>query len=331
MDDRAIDMLLDIARIQNRLLLQRIDILERTKKELPSPKKGFFKKSNPAYQERAELLYQLNNLKGQINALLNASDKLYWWNIAWEELEEAIADDLSEIRENGVWRFEYDYEALRHNDIVFLFLHESGHCSQFDTSSVSYDYDAMNISDYERNKVLQNYDDGVRENENDFLAWNSNNLVYSELTGRTFTAKDYIESVDHDFWRSHYRNELEKSMHDIRSSNTTYVVSRSMHYKAVYLIGKYITNKQGTDLLGCEFCPYTLNYVEGNVPPEFIHNRQQRHTLCTVSAYIAYQSDILKAPLSYFGNHFIEPENDLFSAACYASLFTIIADRLCRN
>ena len=327
MDNNNIDLLIEIAKIQKKLLLQRIDIVKKTAKSIPSSKKGFFRKANPDFLERIDLLNALKKLKQEAFCIFNEADGYIWWQFKWEELEEMLVNEMIQLRENGKWNFEYEFEKIRNEDSVYLFFNEIGHCSNFETSSASYEYDAINFSESDRSEILRQYNNNIKQKENEFLLRNSNNLIYSELTNKVFSAQEYIESVEHYFWKEHYNSKFESSLQDIHINNTTYAVSRSVHYKAVYLVARY---KLGGDreLLGCEFYPYILNYVEGNIPPEFVFDRQKRDPITLVSAFIAESDEVKSVPVRFFRRYMTHYAENLNTALCYAAMITLMADKI---
>lgn len=328
--EKYIDLLIEIARTQKEIISQFIDMQAQIAYKIPTKPSGLFKKRSPEYEKRVSLLTKLESLQVSASQYVESGIGYHWWEVPWSVTEQYLVQDLTETHESGNWRFEYAFEEIKDGEKTYVFLHEDGHCSMFDRDTEWFEYDASPLSASDRQQILDDYDKQVRRKENEFLIQNDNNLIYSKLTDRYFTAEGYIQSSDHYLWKDHYRNQLEDSMKDMHESNITYAVSRSVNYQSVYLAACYILDS-ANELYGIEFYPYTLNLSRGHLPQSFVDARQKRDSSVSIAAYIALNPKIKRVPISFFEQIFTDRIADKSMVLRYAEVITCLADKIYKD
>ena len=328
--DKYIDLLIEIARTQKELISQFVDMKAQIAYKMPTKPSGLFRKRSPQYEKRVSLLNKLQSLQSEASQYRDSKTGYHWWEIPWSVVEQYLVDDLTEIHESGNWRFEYSFEEIKDGEKTYVFLHEDGHCSLFDSDTEWDEYDASPLSSSDRQQIMKEYDSQVRRKEAEFVMQNEDSLIYSKLTDRYFSAEGYVNSSDHYLWKDHYRNKLEDSMKDIHESNTTYAVSRSVNYQSVYLAACYILDG-ANELYGVQYYPYTLNLSRGHLPQSFVDARQKRDSSVSVAAYFALNPIIRRVPISFFGQIFTDRIADKSMILRYAEVITCLADKIYKD
>lgn len=325
-------ILLEIAKTQKRLISYSMDWRQRTA-ICPAQieRTGFLglKKSIPsAIYEKESLLLELERLKGQARQILPKRNGYYWWDVPWEQVEQSLLFDLLENEQTGAWRFEHKWDKIQTENAHCLFLHEEGHCSSFHNSYDLEFYEASRYSAAERSDMMRKYSDKVMEQE-----WNTSvmlrgNMVRSQVSGQLYDSiDDYLCSAEHYFIKDYHKTAYKNSLSTQHQRSTVRVSSSSLHYHSIYFTAEYLVSTAGW-LAAWNLHPYTLVNSTGDLPKDFVEQRQQRDAAVSSAAFLADQTEITVVPCSLFGECVIEPCADLSDAIRYAELITCMAGKL---
>ena len=290
-----------------------------------APVKGIFKRENPAYRERSAVIELLETTKTILRNELNTRQGYTWWDIPWSIMEKFLVDEIPEVTEYKGWKLEHKYNVIKKDNICYLFLHESGHLNSYSYDSDAYEYDTYTQA--EKDAALNKFTDKVLAAETALMLTNHDSLVYSGLTDKVYTMPGYLSSSEHYMWVDHFRSNVEDSVTDIHSVNTTYVKSYSKHFEAVYFTGVFSVNEKG-EMTGFQLVPYALNRVEGDMPRIFLNYKEKSVALTPSAAYLSMSPYVKALPISYCRELFESELDSINTASIYGRMFTLFANKI---
>ena len=325
MNKKHLDLLLNIAIVQNQLILQRIDF--GTMSEIPpfAPTIGLFKRENPAYQERVSVIETLETTKAILRNELNTRQGYTWWDIPWPIMEKFLVDELTEANGYKGWKLEHEYTTINKDSLYYLFLHESGHLNSYSYDTDAYEYDTFTQA--EKDEALSKFTDKVLAAETALMLTNHDSLLYSGFTDKVYTMRGYLTSSEHLMWVDHFRSRVEDRVTDIHSVNTTCIKSNSKHFEAVYFAGVFCLNEKH-EMTGFQLVPYALNRVDGDMPKAFLDYKENSVALTPSAAYLSMSPYVKAVPVSYCREFFESEFDNMNTASIYGRIFTLFANKL---
>ena len=329
------ELLSDIAKTQWKLLSYSMDWNSRTLIETPeSIRYGLFglkRKMSQKAIEKQYLLEKLEQLKIEAKRCkeYTSSDNIYyWWQTPWEQLERYLLINLSELKENGAWRFETKWESVKRDDVYELLFYEEGHFSNFSGSSQMEFFETSKYSAEEQNELMKRYEDSQKKNDRDAWIWYHGKMIYSRDTGKLYDSIDsYLLSTEHYLDKKYEKEKYQKSLYTEYQLNRVEVKSQSLHYNSTYYMGRYHISKNGY-LDGFDLKPYILEEWTGDLPIERKEYRQKRDAMVASMAHLADLPEVVLIPADLFGEEVWNAVSSKEEALFYAELITSVAKKI---
>lgn len=325
-------VLTEIAVLQRQLLSERLDWERRVEKPLPHAyRTGFLGMKTvvpSAVYQRESRISRLIGLREKARRLVSGRDGFYWWDFPWADMENCLLCDLLEEELSGNWRFEHHWEKHRNENVFGLFFHEEGHCSAFQGSSNVEFYEVSPYSAQERSDMMREYAKRVQKWEDRTVMDAGQSLVRSSDSGKLYaSAEDYLMSPEYTWEKSRREAAYQRSLSVQHQSNTVKVSSNSLHYRSVYFAGEYQLETGGV-IAAWNLTPYALLDKAGDLPKEFVNQRQQKDAPVSCAAFLSMQSEINVVPCSLLGGAFTDPLASQGEAARYGEIITCMAEKL---
>lgn len=329
---KYMETLLEIAKVQKRLLFYSMDWKERVAIPLPQmERKGLFglKKQMPsAWYEREALLRKLEDLKGQARQMVPIGNGNYWWDVPWEEVERELHFDLVEVEQRDGWRFECKWEKIQTENSQCLLFCEEGHCSSFDRHYDLEFYETSNYSIEEREHLMKEYNAKVNQKEWQASVALSGYRIHSLRSEQNYDSiHDYLMSAEHHLIKNYNKATFEDSLSTQHQKNAVRVASNSLHYQSIYYTAEYVVSNLGY-LMAWNLGEYSLLESVGELPKAMVERRQQRDAAVASAAFLADQSEIKVIPCSLLGLSVAEPLESEVEALRYGELMTCMAEKL---
>lgn len=325
------ELLLSIAKLQQKLFSYAYDFEKREATPIPLVKEGLFGKKKRRPRELEQLEYERFLLSKQaydMNLPKSDPDSVFWWwQLDWRELETCLLEDLVFPKRLGDWRYEYGWRTLENNGRKLLVLLEEGNCSLFAGSSRNFHDEVSPFTQQERDEMLKTYD--KKANEYDLWEWlvTADSPVKSLWTGTEYeSGTDYMLSFEHYAQRSSYRTAYEEKM----SSNlVTHTVSassvNSIYYGRAYAVGEY----KIVDGELIYLCPYLYPVLDRigdkEIEPQNVFNHAPM-VLC--AAHLATLPELKTVPLQLVKEGLVSSQRTIYGAVNDAEVLTLLADKI---
>ena len=329
-DTEYLQLLMAIARQQQQLLLYRFDWANRTPKAWP-PTTFFGRKDKKTLARYDEMLLQLEQLKSQTVAYRRKqgyTNKTFWWNLPWEQVENYLLCDLTQINETGSWRYQRDWETERGEDFDILLLRENGHCSDFSSSSTT-NYARESIySEAQQSSMVAE----MRSQQKDFnfrsALFSDDRPVYSYKTKTVYASQaHYINSLEHYMHQQDQLDRYARSLYTEHITREVSVVSNSRHYECVYVVGAYHVDSDGSlDFVAP--MDFELIGSRGSVPQNVSDEYQDKDAVVAIAAFLADQAAVRQVPMQLFGRDIMDAAPDYAEAMRQAELYTCLAHKI---
>lgn len=329
-DTHYLQLLMAIAQQQRQLLLYRFDWGNRTPKPWP-PSTFFGRKDKKAIATYEGMLLQLEQLKNQTVAYRRKqgySNKTFWWNLPWEQVENYLLCDLTEIQEEGAWRYERDWEINQGEDFDVLLLRENGHCSDFSSSRTTTYARESHYSQAQQSTMVDKLHQEQLDRNFRRTLFSDDRPVYSYKSKTLYASEaHYVNSFEH---YMHQQNELDRFARSLYVEHITRevsVVSNSRHYECMFVVGGYHVDDDGL----LDFVvplDFELIGSRGSVPDDAPEAYQNRDASVTMAAYLADQISVRQVPMQLFGRDIMDAAPDYDEAMRQAELYTCLAHKI---
>lgn len=328
-DDKTEDLeyqklLLDIAKTQQQLFAMRFDMEEKEPFPWPSDKR--------AAHRYDELVRELSRMKEQTAAHRKRqgySGGIFWWNMDWENVQHYLMCDLWEEKLDGSWRFDHQWKAEQNHGATVLFLQESGHYSDFSTSTTTTYAKESVYSESQQSAMVDAYRQAQRDSDaRRILLSSDKTMVYSYRSDTLYASDaDYVMSAEHWFYQKNAREKFERSLYTEHITNHATAVSNSRHYECLFAVAAFHIDGSGI-LDTVKPLDYQLCAKTGAVPENVQEPYREKDAAVGAAAYLAARSDITKVPVSLFGRDITTPAPNYSEAMRQAELYTCLAQKL---
>lgn len=294
---------------------------------MPRPKKRLFGR-NKRFQLYSQCLSELEELKEMARFYKNKcgiKGQLFWWEISWDKTEKSLLYDMSFMPDEYGWRFQRGWDIQEIEGKQFLFLIEEGNCSSY-SSSMDFSYGIKSkYSPDEINERLARFEKDVSRYERE-TSWQYDKLV--EVNGKLYSSgSDYILSNEHSLNVSNQRDDLERSLYTNTETTKYSIVSNSVNYKALFIVGGYMLNSLGLPY-GCAFYGYDLISKKGNVPDEILKLYKSKDSAVPLALYFSENPKFSHIGTSIFGEDILGSVSDSNIALRLSEIYTCLASKI---
>lgn len=298
-----------------------------TRQIISRPKKRLFGK-NKRFHLYNQYLSELEELKEKAKFYRDKTGikgNFFWWEIPWYKTEENLLYDISFMPDEYGWRFQRGWDIQKIEDKQFFFLIEEGHFSNY-SSSIDFSYGIKSqYSSDEINARLDRFQKDVSKYERE-TSWKYDDLV--EVDGKLYSSgSDYIFSNEHNINISNQRDRLERNLYTNTETAEYSIISHSLHYKALFLVGGYMTNQYGIPYR-YGFYNYDLISKQGNIPDEIIKLYKSKDSAVALACYFADDPKFSHLGSNIFGINILNSVSDVNTALRFSEIYTCLAEKI---
>ena len=302
-----------------------------THQPVPRPQKRLFGK-NRRFQLYSQYLNELEELKEKAGFYKDRSGlkgTYFWWKTSWDKTEENLLYDMSFMPDEDGWRFQrcWDLEKIDGENVLFLI--EEGNCSNY-SSSIDFRYGIKSrYSLDEINERINRFEKDVKKYERE-TSWQYDKLV--EVDGKLYSSgSDYILSNEHSINVSNQRDELHRNLYTNTETTQYSIISHSVNYKALFIVGGYMINPYGV-IYPCGAYGYGLVSQKGNVPDEIIKRYKTKDSAVGLACYFANNPNFSYLNPNIwgrsFGGDFLGSVSDLNTASRLSEIYTCLSQKI---
>ena len=148
------------------------------------------------------------------------------------------------------------------------------------------------------------------------------------MDGKIYSSgSDYMWSNEHSINVSNQRDELHRNLYTNTETAKYNIVSNSVNYKALFIVGGYMLNHLGMPY-GYEFYGYNLISKKGNVPYEITQLYKSKDSAIALACYFAENPKFSHLSSNVFGKDILGAVSDLDTASRLSEIYTCLATKI---
>lgn len=253
--DNFDNQLIEIAQLQNELLMLRYNSAYRVPCSLSSKRKGLFGSEQVLplpYLKKEALLKEKQQSLTQQRLQCGYADDICWWNLPWERVIPILLYNLTfpleedEPDQSG-WRrgFSFQQEYVVDGK-QFLCLRMQAHYQKTSSSRNIKSIDYSAYTKEEREAMLDAYNNKRNTHAVMHMTFADNVGVHSILTGQDYdTASKYYASGEYMATRLREAEQYSQSLYSVEERNTLYVSSSSMNRTSIHGVCSFHADESG--------------------------------------------------------------------------------------
>lgn len=334
------EKLLEIARLQRRLLELRFDFSERKPWPLPVKRKGLFGKETCFSEEYRKTAGELFLKKQELENWRRQRDLpggLYWWKISWEQLAPELLWNLTlpqeeeEPDETG-WRRAYQLSCQPQGDCKLLYLQVEGFCQEgIHTRKHTYDTEFSAYSRQEREQLEAAYQERKNRRALLHMATANHARIYSAVTGRSYeSAYAYYTSSEYLSHRMRDAENYSQSLYAVQETRSLSVSVSGKRYSAVNGVAEYHTDTAGRLDLAV-ILDFARLAARGQAPEGEGVLLEGKDAAVLCAGYLANAPEVKKIPLELFCRDLDRCAATYEEARIQAQMITCLAGKLERG